>query len=364
MPFKFTSNPDNQLEVVPELGRPFRVGSLQALSYSNAQVIRNVLKRRQASEAAQWLTYLNANDMMMLAVYSEWSVRWMEYSAKKFGKDGLKALITEALKVWVSTDTADAFSEARVTLKALLSGFACASDWQNAIGPITEGICKFPKELFDSLQQDIQQEQWDSAEALFETYFRCVRQRHDLFAQFCWAFPTAILKYHGQRSTEEALEGSFNALSMQELMWTVFASLQPELRAAFLAEHLRFHFSGSGREGSVQIIEESDRYRLVFDPCGSGGAMRRNAHTDGYAILPDASAMTWNRRNEVPAYCSHCAVNELQSIRRVGFPLWVTEFDPDAMKPCGWTVYKDPSKIPAHYFSRLGLPSPSQDKPR
>jgi hypothetical protein len=120
-----------------------------------------------------------------------------------------------------------------------------------------------------------------------------------------------------------------------------------------LAEHLRGHFSGPGREGAVTIVEEADRYRLVFEPCGTGGAMRRRkvAALTNFRV---ASVATWQRTNEVPTYCAHCALNEVTSIRRLGYPAWVTEFDPDPEKPCGWTVYKDPALIPERYFTRLG----------
>jgi hypothetical protein len=82
----------------------------------------------------------------------------------------------------------------------------------------------------------------------------------------------------------------------------------------------------------------------------------------GLSPLPDASPETWNRAGQVPAYCAHCAKNEITSIRRFGFPAWVTEFDPDPRKPCGWTVYKDPKLIPARYYERLGLPVPRREK--
>jgi hypothetical protein len=136
-------------------------------------------------------------------------------------------------------------------------------------------------------------------------------------------------------------------------MWDLFVGLTPELLAAVLAEHLRGHFSGPGREGAVTIVEEADRYRLVFEPCGTGGAMRRRK-VAGLTNFRDASAATWQRTNEVPTYCAHCALNEVTSIRRLGYPAWVTEFDPDPEKPCGRTVYKDPALIPERYFTRLG----------
>jgi len=74
----------------------------------------------------------------------------------------------------------------------------------------------------------------------------------------------------------------------------------------------------------------------------------------GAETLPEATPQSWGRKGEVPAYCSHCAVNELESMARLGYPLFITEFDPDPGKPCGWTLYKDPERIPEQYFARLG----------
>lgn len=124
-----------------------------------------------------------------------------------------------------------------------------------------------------------------------------------------------------------------------------------------LAEHLRFHFSGPGRDGTVQIIEEPDRIRLVFDACGSGGAMRRRlGHgKDGLAVMPEATGATWGLKGCVPGYCTHCAQNEIASVKRLGYPAWVTEFKEDPMQPCGWTIFKDPKSVPDHFFERLGL---------
>jgi len=107
----------------------------------------------------------------------------------------------------------------------------------------------------------------------------------------------------------------------------------------------------------VEIRDEGDRYVLVFDPCGSGGAIRR-CGLPGLAVLKEAAPETWLRSNEVPMYCAHCAMNELTSIRRLGYPAWVTEFDPDPARPCGWAVYKDRSAIPDRYFARLGAKRP------
>jgi hypothetical protein len=219
------------------------------------------------------------------------------------------------------------------------------------------GAAKLPEVLFTAAMAAADSAQYDTCGTKFEKYLKAVRARHDLLSRYLWAYPTAVCEAHGQAIAEETLAGSFAAISFQEPMWRVFECLSPQARAAFLAEHLRFHFSGAGREGSVEIIEEPDRYRLVFDPCGSGGAMRRDgegAWARCMAVFKEPSPMTWGRAGQVPAYCTHCAANERTSIERNGYPLWVTEFNPDPRKPCGWTVYKDPALIPARYFDRLG----------
>ena len=353
MTTSFPGTGENRLEVPSELGRPFRVGSPMELARSNAEVIRKTIKDRKSEEAKHWIEYLYSGDMVMLRVYAEWCVLWHEFSLRRFGSASADLLQQQALELWNShTNTAHNKSEAKMTTYFLLSTLRSDSGSARCIEQLSEGVCRFPEELNQMLMENLLSGCGPETEDLFENYFRCVRDRHDLLAKYCWSFPTAICKIHGQKIAEEGLAGSFGAMSVQDAMWNLFASLSPALRSAFLAEHLRFHFSGIKREGSVTIIEEEDRYRLVFDPCGSGGAMRREGLGE-LTIFANASPLTWGRKGEVPAYCAHCAFNELTSVKRVGYPLWVTEFDPDANRPCGWTVFKDPGRIPQSYFSRL-----------
>jgi hypothetical protein len=166
----------------------------------------------------------------------------------------------------------------------------------------------------------------------------------------------AISRNFGQKMAEEVLHESFTTGLHYEGLWALVMKMSSAEVASFLAEHVRAHFSGLGRDGVVRIVEEEDRFRLIFDPCGSGQAMRLRevALTGKSQALPQSSPYTWGLEGKVPAYCSHCAVNEFEGLRRLGFPVFVVEFDPDPNKPCGWTIYKDPNLIPEHYFKRLG----------
>lgn len=125
------------------------------------------------------------------------------------------------------------------------------------------------------------------------------------------------------------------------------------LLAAFLLAHIRDHFSGPERKGAATLREYDDRCELIFDPCGSGGAMRRRLGS-AQARLPAASPATFGRAGEVPPYCTHCAINARTAIARFGWPIYITRFNPDPAKPCGWTIYKTPDDIPEQYFEALG----------
>ncbi|HEY3324222.1 MAG TPA: hypothetical protein VGP72_27470 [Planctomycetota bacterium] len=355
---KFFSG-DDRLETVLELGRPFRMGTPQSLKSSNVQRIREALFRQDAASAELLLNYIHPLDSFMTAAQAEWIFKWVDFLAARLGASASRTVAELAFKLWregLEDNSARQADIAHTLSKELHPNSVCrvATHNEESVQGSIAVVRKRAEETFLALRNALSAGRYvEAIEALGE-YCQTTRQTHDLLATYLWALPSATCSLFGQKVAEGALEGSFNSMSLQDQMWQSFESLAPAARAAFLAEHLRFHFTGPDRDGTVEIIEEPECYRLVFDPCGSGGAMRRNmACACRMTIFEDASPLTWGRAKEVPAYCAHCASNELTSIKRNGYPLWVTEFDPDASRPCGWTVYKDRSLIPPRYFSRL-----------
>lgn len=218
---------------------------------------------------------------------------------------------------------------------------------------------KVPGETFQTIISQIDAGRFQEASDSFNLYLHQVRSRHDLLNQYCWAYAGLLSRTAGQRVAVDGLRMTLSGCASYQMMWEGSRLLNPEELTAVLAEHLRVHFSGPGREGAVEILEEArpKRFRLLLDPCGSGGAMRRRALEnpgEAFGLLPDPSPATWGKGNQVPAYCAHCAINESLSMEYFGYPLWVTEFNPDPGKPCGWTIYEDPQQIPEEYFTRLG----------
>ena len=103
---------------------------------------------------------------------------------------------------------------------------------------------------------------------------------------------------------------------------------------------------------SFTITEEPDRYVVKYDPCGSGGRLRRSRSV---GITKKAYPWTWGMAG-VPYYCTHCCVKwELIPIELRGYPIKITLFSERPEDPCVHLFYKKPELVPEEYFSRLGM---------
>jgi uncharacterized protein YodC (DUF2158 family) len=52
-------------------------------------------------------------------------------------------------------------------------------------------------------------------------------------------------------------------------------------------------------------------------------------------------------------------VNEIVPMELGGHPLWVTDYQTDAEKPCKWLFYKTAEAIPEKYYQRAGKQKPA-----
>ncbi len=137
---------------------------------------------------------------------------------------------------------------------------------------------------------------------------------------------------------------------------------------AIAALSLRGHLSGPGRRGAITVAEERDRWVLSFDPCGSGGRTYRGAGArmlppHDFAVTTEPHDWAWGKTG-VCAYCVHCCqLNQRMPIRRFGYPTRV--IDPptwpaaQAGGVCRWSIYKDPSLVPADAYESVGYAAPA-----
>ncbi len=104
---------------------------------------------------------------------------------------------------------------------------------------------------------------------------------------------------------------------------------------------------------------------MVFDPCGSGGRMRRTGEIDkipprdgppfNLGRTKKAWPWSWSKAG-VPYYCVHCCIwSEIIPTELNGYPTRVTLWNEDPEKPCRWAFYKKPDLIPEEYFTRIGM---------
>lgn len=194
-------------------------------------------------------------------------------------------------------------------------------------------------------------------------YFAMEGKRlHDLLCDWIFASLDYVARTSGEESVHQAVRYAGERIRKPFVQHV--KNLTVEERIYLQAEGMRSHRSGPGEKGCFNISEESDRYVLSFDPCGSGGRMRRTGELDelaprtgppcNFGSTSKGYSWSWGKAG-VPYYCIHCCVwSEIQSIEWLGFPFRITDYNDDPLKPCRFLFYKSPDLIPDRYLHRIG----------
>lgn len=189
---------------------------------------------------------------------------------------------------------------------------------------------------------------------------------HDLYADWAYADLDYIAKNYGEEELPKFLRYAKNHLD--KMTYKGYGKVSVEDLVLQYAEAMRAHRCGPGEAGNIKIWEEKERYVLEFDPCGSGGRMRRKGELDG--ILPRTGEpfnlgrtskpypWSWSKKG-VPYYCLHCCVwSEQIPIEKTGVPVKITDYQDDPQAPCRWYLYKRPQDIPEEFYNRVGMAKP------
>ncbi len=186
---------------------------------------------------------------------------------------------------------------------------------------------------------------------------------HDMYVNWSWSFFTYIADTYGEAELEKAFRSILGSYYKSRYDKVMASSVETQLQLT--VEGLRGHLMGPGRQGEIAITEEADRYVLKLDPCGSGGVARQRvergneANPELFGFSKEAHSWTWGKPH-VCYYCGHCTmVNEILAIENYGHPMRVTEYPEKAEDACTWYIYKDPAKIPAEYYERVGKTAPA-----
>lgn len=221
-------------------------------------------------------------------------------------------------------------------------------------------LCRHLFEHFVSMQTMLKGNLFGNCKDEFERYQRNIVVIHDILIAFISAYPTYIAATVGEDLGQRVQNEAIKNFPGWQSMWEAARNLSAAEWAAMLVNLLDLHCSGEMRNGEVTVVEDDEKIHVIMNPCGSGGVLRRRQHNK-LIKLKSATEFTWGRANEVPVYCSHCALNELRSIQLLGYPKMTTEFNPDPDKPCNWIVYKDPEAVPEDVFLRMGQSTSDTD---
>ena len=137
-------------------------------------------------------------------------------------------------------------------------------------------------------------------------------------------------------------------------------------RVQLTVEGMRAHFSGQGRRGDALITEDEERYTISFDPCGSGGVLRRGDPGSGQppvdpeGVNREPHGWTWGKTG-VHWYCAHCCIAmEFLPAERTGYVFRPLDHDLNHDAPCIWHIYKGAKAARAEHYRRIGKPAPPE----
>lgn len=239
--------------------------------------------------------------------------------------------------------------------------------WQSINRVIRQGDLKsLGESTVGLICREIDAGNYEKAKSLAQYFITESKGLHDLYCDWCYDILDKIARKYGEEAMYELMRESQSTWMMRRT-WKSCIKMTPYQRLMLNAEILRAHRCGPRQIGELDITEDAEKFTLSMDPCGSGGRQRRGDPVDGtpsrlggrynFGRTSREYPWSWSQKG-VPYYCVHCAINEILMIEWGGWPLWVTEYDPDPEKPCKWIFYKNPELIPNRYWERLGFRKP------
>ena len=318
-----------KLEHNENLGRLLRVDDIETLGVSTYTMLEDAIEAGQADTALQLAPYYHKELRIMHNILMVWAqdiIRFMIKRDTETGNDTADTLSKTICKVWFDFEF----------------GVAPLRRLEGAIGT------------------------GDKVQALvaLERLWLEFKIPHDVLV----AWINEMLAYLAQKTEQAVLD---SVLETHQSIWgdryENWDKMTPWEKVALTVEGMRGHLSGESRKGDVQVWEEDDRFAIAFDPCGTGGVLRRGDPETGRASYQNAGMnqepqeWIWDDKTGVHWYCSHCAIAmEWLPGRKRGHPLRPLDHSLDHNAPCIWYVYKDETKTRAYHYPRTGLIKPDE----
>jgi hypothetical protein len=163
---------------------------------------------------------------------------------------------------------------------------------------------------------------------------------------------SALLSWIGRRLGNDAIEEALGKAMNSDMIGNAGFRERAEALMHFTRVHLQ----------PFALEEDDEKLTFLCAVCPSGGRLLREGHYESPRddlYVEGSSPLTWGRER-LPAYCCHEPVMERASATLHGAPLFIVEPSDDlGAVPCKTYLYKDASKIPERYYTRVGLKKPA-----
>ncbi len=323
----------SELAFSERLGRQVRSAPAAALGVPTTRLALDALAAGRTRETHEYVDYLVEETERIYGIFSTWLPELRAYGEQHL-------------------------PEVEVHYRRLADALGCDPPLQTA-ATLAAG-------LLDACHAAIEAGDVATLEARLSDVREQLREPHDRQAEWCWALLTLYRDELGEERMEEILR-------VTEEPWVApryaaLAEMTPREIFELTIEGMRGHLGGQDRVGEVDVQEDDEKYVLSFDPCGTGGRMRRGDEARGqvpaaelpelFGVTEEAHDWSWQREG-VCIYCAHCAVvNEILPIEHLGAPMRVTEHPQSPEDPCRWTIYKSRDAVPEDAYRRVGKAPP------
>lgn len=367
------------------LNRLVRVDPPLEQGRATVRLVRQALATGEPAEAVALIEYLIKEQEIGHEIFARWTERMVKYLLEHEPRQTLREVHAATMQPWLGTTVTPYLSAIENQVPALeVQGEQVAYTWNGAIEVkldrqgdtyplvVLERGEKFaPVHRLDaSLRAALLANDPVADSRIDEVMFKN-RLVHEVYCDWCWALLTQIRDTYGEDRFGAAMRETMEdwiAVRYKDLV-----DMSPEELLQLTVEGLRGEFFGAELLGDVEVTEEADRYVLAFDPCGTGGRMRRGVPQLGtpprtempynFGVSQTAQPWSWNEKG-VCLYCTHCAdINELLPLDRIGRPMRVTEHPRNPQDKCRWFIYKKPELIPHEVYERFGRIRPHHFMP-
>lgn len=311
-----------------KLGRRLRLDPPTELGVPTQDLIDQALAQDRWADAIELLDYMRQeSDILNKTVLGGWLASLVEYAKARLQVPALELLL-------------------RVPAGDLLHAY-------EELAHLHHADARRHLELRDS----------ESAKVAIEAMRLALKSLNDVVVRWIQDVLTALVDQYGEDEAAQAMRPAYEQIWRER--YKTWHQLTPHEQLALSSEGMRAHFGGPTRRGEFQVVEEADRYTMFFDPCGTGGVLRRGDPETGEApygthgVSTAGRPETWGKEG-VHWYCTHCNLYmELFPALDSGRPIRPLSHNIDHYKPCVWHVYKSPEQIrPEHYLS-IGMEPPA-----